>query len=151
MSRIINNLIKNIPELTPTKYHHHYSGIYRNGKRMYLGSNHLRNSYNGKCTCYSTHAEMDVIHKALRNTDSLDNCVIAVVRFGKDGLLRNSRPCNHCLECMIKYNIKKIMYSTDDGTIVSERPQDMKHSHISSGWAMFQNPERIKTKLKSVE
>jgi len=35
------------------------------------------------------------------------------------------------------------MYSTDDGTIKSEKPQDMEQLHVSSGWAMFQNPERM--------
>ena len=146
MCRIINNLINSIDGIFPTQaYHHHYSGIYRNGKKLCIGSNNLRNSYNGKCICYSTHAEMDVIHKALKTVDNLNNCIIAVIRFGKDGSLRNSRPCNHCLESMIKYRIKKIMYSTDDGTIKSEKPQDMEQTHISSGWGAFNNPERLKT------
>ena len=146
--KIINNLISSIDDFTPTPYHHHYSGMYRNGKKLFLGTNNLRNSYNGKCTCYSTHAEMDVIHKALRSVDDLSNCVIAVIRFGKDGLLRNSRPCNHCLNSMIKYHIKKIMYSTDDGTIKSEKPQDMEQTHVSSGWSAFENPERLKNPKK---
>ena len=142
--KIINNLINSIDDFTPTQYQHHYSGIYRNGKKLFLGSNHLRNSYNGKCVCYSTHAEMDVIHKALRHNQLSLNCIIAVVRFGRDGTLKNSRPCNHCLDAMKFYRIKKIMYSTDDGTIKSERPQDMEHLHISSGWSAFKNPERLK-------
>jgi len=45
---------------------------------------------------------------------------------------------------MIKYGIKKIMYSTDDGTIKSEKPEAMEQSHISSGWSAFENPERLK-------
>jgi hypothetical protein len=147
--RIIHNLINSIDDLMSTQYQHHYSGIYRNGKKMFLGYNHLRNSYNGRCTCYSTHAEMDVIHKALHNNSDLSNCVIAVVRFGKDGSLRNSRPCNHCLDSMKFYRIKKIMYSTDDGIIESERPVDMEPMHISSGWSAFDNPERLKNKQRS--
>ena len=144
-TRIINNLINSI-EPSTTKYHHHYSGIFRNGKKLYTGSNHLRNSYNNKCVCYSTHAEIDVIHKSLRslNNPDISGCVIAVVRFGKDGSLKNSRPCNHCLNTMIKYRIKKIMYSTDDGTIISEKPELMEQLHISSGWSAFENPERLK-------
>ena len=144
--KIINSLINSIGDTNSVQYHHHYSGIYRNGKKLYLGSNHLRNSYNGRCTCYSTHAEMDVIYKALRNNLDIDlsNCTIAVVRFGRDGSLKNSRPCNHCLNSMIKYRIKKIMYSTDDGTIKSEKPQFMEQLHISSGWSAFYNPERLK-------
>ena len=144
--RIINSLISSIDDHRSAQYHHHYSGIYRNGKKLFTGSNHLRNSYNNKCICYSTHAEMDVIHKTLRTGNGLDlsNCIIAVVRFGRDGSLKNSRPCNHCLESMIKYRIKKIMYSTDDGTILSEKPENMEHTHVSSGWSAFCNPERLK-------
>ena len=144
-SRIINSLISSI-EPSSAKHHCHYSGIYRNGKKLYTGSNHLRNSYNNKCICYSTHAEIDVIHKSLRklNDDDLNGCVIAVVRFGKDGSLKNSRPCNHCLNTMKFYRIKKVMYSTDDGTIKSEKPEAMEQSHISSGWSAFENPERLK-------
>lgn len=144
--KIIHNLINSIDNLTTTQYHHHYSGIYRNGKKLFVGYNHLRNSYNGRCTCYSTHAEMDVIHKALKNDFDLSCCTIAVVRIGRDGSLRNSRPCNHCLNSMIKYRIKKIMYSTDDGTIKSEKPEFMEQLHLSSGWSAFENPKRINLK-----
>jgi deoxycytidylate deaminase len=146
--KIIHSLINSIDDLKSSQYHHHYSGIYRNGKRMCTGYNHLRNCYNGNCTCYSTHAEMDVIHKALKNNIELNNCTIAVIRFGRDGLLKNSRPCNHCLDTMKFHRIKKIMYSTDDGTIKTERPEYMEHMHISSGWSAFHNPERLKTSKK---
>ena len=44
----------------------HYSGIYRNGKPINVGYNNLRNTYNGECVCYSTHAEMDVLQKVLK-------------------------------------------------------------------------------------
>ena len=129
-------------------YQHHYSGIYRNGKKVCTGSNHLRNSYNNKCTCYSTHAEMDVIHRALRMGFLIDRCTIVVIRFGRDGSLKNSRPCNHCLESIKFYRIKKIMYSTDEGTIKVEKPGDMEPLHVSSGWGAFQNPERLKIPKK---
>ena len=67
----------------------------------------------------------------------LKNYTIVVVRFGKDGNLKNSRPCNHCLDTMIKYRIKKILYSTDEGDVKSEKPTDMEKIHISSGWNMY--------------
>jgi len=62
-----------------------------------------------------------------------------VVRFNKLGELKNSRPCNHCLETMVKYKIKKVLYSTDDGCIVCEKPGDMEKNHLSSGWNTFLN------------
>jgi hypothetical protein len=48
------------------------------------------------------------------------------------------------------YRIKKIMYSTDEGTIKTEKPECMEQLHISSGWAMFKDPSRLKAK-RSVE
>ena len=63
-----------------------------------------------------------------------------VVRFGKCGELKNSRPCNNCLETMTKYKIKKIMYSVDDGCVISEKPENMERNHTSSGWLAFTHP-----------
>ena len=44
----------------------HFSCILKHGKPLYKGTNHSRNSYNGSCICFSTHAEMDVLHKVLK-------------------------------------------------------------------------------------
>jgi deoxycytidylate deaminase len=148
-SRIVNHLISSISSLSVRhgcyNGYIHYSGIYKNGKPLFLGCNHLRSTYNGECTCFSTHAEMDVLHKVLKtytqqpfkDVINLKSYTIAVVRLGKDGKLKNSRPCNHCLETMIKFRIKKIMYSTDDGSVIAEKPIDMEKCHTSSGWNAF--------------
>jgi len=55
----------------------------------------------------------------------------------KSGLLKNSRPCNQCIDTMIKYRIKKIIYSSDTGEIHCEKPEDMERLHVSSGWKFF--------------
>ena len=144
-NRIINHLIKSISNNPVNCGYVHHSGIYKNGKIQYLGSNHLRSTYNGECICFSTHAEMDVLHKVLKgfkqqsfkDVINLNSYIIVVARFGKDGNLKNSRPCNHCLETMIKYRIKKIVYSADDGSFISEKPADMEKCHTSSGWNTF--------------
>lgn len=65
-TKIINHLLNSIPTNYNNTCFSHYSGIYKNGKPIYIGSNHLRNTYNGECICFSTHAEMDVIHKILK-------------------------------------------------------------------------------------
>jgi len=133
----------------------HFSGIYRNGKMICRGSNHLRNCFNGECICFSTHAEMDVLHKVLKRCKiqpfkdviDLSDHTIVVVRISREGLIKNSRPCNQCLDTMIKYRIKKILYSNDLGTFISERPGDMEKLHISSGWSAFNNPSRLDNKI----
>jgi deoxycytidylate deaminase len=140
MNKIINNLVSSINIEKGCKYQH-FSGIYKNSKPLYHGCNNLRNSYNGQCICYSTHAEIDVIFKVIKNKTKqpldLSDHVIVVARFGKDGTLKNSRPCNDCLDTMSKYRIKKIMYSTDEGTFKVDKPEQMEKTHISSGWRAF--------------
>jgi len=67
--KVINHLIGSINEDSNRHSYTgyvHYSGIYRNGKPLHLGSNHLRSIYNGEPICFSTHAEMDVLHKVLK-------------------------------------------------------------------------------------
>jgi len=154
-TRIVNNLISSVEKIEKLNTHsgfHHYSGIYRNGKPYFTGCNTLRNVYNNSCIFYSTHAEMSVIYKILKSCKlqpfkdfvDLSDYVIVVIRYGKDGCLKNSRPCNHCLEMMERYRIKKIIYSNDDGSINTDKPENMERIHTSSGWMAFENPERLK-------
>jgi hypothetical protein len=65
-TKIINHLINSIGEHSNTNSYVHHSGIYKNGKPLYVGSNNVRNTYNGKCICFSTHAEMDVLQRVLK-------------------------------------------------------------------------------------
>tara|TARA_B100001094_G_scaffold198819_1_gene192914 strand:- start:7126 stop:7329 length:204 start_codon:yes stop_codon:yes gene_type:complete len=60
-----------------------------------------------------------------------------VVRYGKDGVLKNSRPCNNCLEVMTNYNIKKVFYSTDNDGMTGENPKYMNKCHVSGGWKNY--------------
>uniref|UniRef100_A0A6C0IAY0 Uncharacterized protein n=1 Tax=viral metagenome TaxID=1070528 RepID=A0A6C0IAY0_9ZZZZ len=153
-NRVLNNFTSLLGSMSNSDNkitHLHYSGIYRNGKKIYLGSNHFRSTYNGECICFSTHAEMDVLHKLLKDYTQqpfkdvikLKNCCIIVARVTKDGTIRNSRPCNNCLDMMSKYNIKNIIYSTDDGFFIVDKPQNMEKLHSSSGWNTFKDPSRL--------
>jgi tRNA(Arg) A34 adenosine deaminase TadA len=140
MKKLFNDFLKKI-EIDPNCPHgsQHFSGIFKNGKIVCTGNNHLRNSYNGRCVCFSTHAEIDVIHKVLNllNPKNLKNYVMVVVRIGRDGNIKNSRPCNQCIETMCKYRIKKVIYSTDDESFEVQKPEYMDHLHISSGWYAY--------------
>jgi len=150
----INELIRCI-EIDPKCPYgsQHFSGIYKNGKLRYTGNNHLRNSYNNECVCFSTHAEMDVLHKVLKDHlirsfkefINLKSYTIVVVRIGRDGLIKNSRPCNQCLETMRKYQIKKVIYSTDE-SFESQKPENMNMCHTSSGWSAFITGRLFKNK-----
>jgi hypothetical protein len=62
---------------------------------------------------------------------------ILVVRFSRNGLLGNSRPCSTCQEWLSKTNksfrIRYVYYSTDADTIVRERVDKIRSSP-SSGY-----------------
>ena len=154
-TKTVNNFINSIENTRQDAINnksgfHHYSGIYKNGKACFTGCNTLRNVYNNNCIFYSTHAEMSVIYKILKSCKlqpfkdfvDLSDYSIVVIRCGKDGSLKNSRPCNHCLEIMVKYRIKKISYSTDSGDVMSEKPENMEQIHVSSGWNAFKKFSR---------
>lgn len=51
----------------------------------------------------------------------------------KDGLLKNSRPCNHCVESLKMFGIRNIYYSNDHGQIIKERVITLEQTHVSGG------------------
>jgi hypothetical protein len=66
MNKLINNLVNKPLTITDEPKFIHQSGICKSGKLIYSGCNNPRNVFNGRCMCYSTHAEMDVICKILK-------------------------------------------------------------------------------------
>lgn len=56
-----------------------------------------------------------------------------MVRVDKDGILRNSRPCYHCVENLKMFGIRNIYYSNDEGCIVKERVDSLTDNHITDG------------------
>jgi len=74
------------------------------------------------------HAELSAL-TGIKHYD-LKNLEITVVRvLRKDGSLGNSRPCENCMRIIEEYGIKKIHYSTGNGTIATiERKNERKIS-----------------------
>lgn len=75
------------------------------------GSKELWNSNN--------HAEKVAIVKALKLYDGLHHLcgsTIYVSRHNKNGDTRLAKPCKHCMELIQSVGIKKIVYTTNDGT-----------------------------------
>lgn len=71
-----------------------------------------KNKYKYGCTntSCSTHAEMSAI---LSLKGKKANALL-VIRVGKDGTLRDSKPCQYCYEFIHKIGIKKIYFSTNN-------------------------------------
>jgi len=51
----------------------------------------------------------------------------------KENQLKNSAPCSECIKFLKKYNIKKIIYSIDDGSLEFSRVKELDNTHISRG------------------
>jgi deoxycytidylate deaminase len=87
----------------------------------------------------SIHAEHDCIRKCFESKH-LKNSVILVLRKGKDGHFRNSRPCKNCIMIMKKFGIQKVIYSNIYGGFSSEivRTMSEDEAFVSLGWMQLQ-------------
>ena len=86
---------------------------------------------NDKVFYKTMHAEITVFEKLpKKKVRGLD---ILVIRINKHLALRNSRPCNDCIDKLLKLGIRKVYYSNEEGRIVSEIVEHMERLHTSSG------------------
>ena len=79
------------------------------------------------------HAEINAIFNFPYDKKAIKGMDIIVIR-NKNGNLKNSRPCNHCIDKMANVGIRKVFYSNDEGNIVYEYLEKMERIHVSSGW-----------------
>lgn len=90
----------------------------KNGKIIARGYNHYRtysrdNIINNTCTC---HAECDVLRKLVNNgVKNLNKVTFYIARINRRGEIRSSAPCIDCYNMLVKYDVKKIVYTTDNG------------------------------------
>ena len=109
-------------------YNQHAAGILQNKKIINYGINKYVNS---SCEYKRTiHAEISAFTNLSKKC--LKGLNIIVIRI-KNNRLKNSRPCNHCIDKLIKVGIYKVYYSNENGIIVSEIVEEMEKMHISSG------------------
>jgi cytidine deaminase len=103
----------------------HAAAIIKNNKLYYTTNNKFTT------TVRTIHAEINIFYNIPKM--SIKNIDIIVIRISKSYELRNSRPCNDCIDKLRKMGIRKVYYSNDEGEIINEYLQDMKKIHISSG------------------
>jgi deoxycytidylate deaminase len=113
--------------------HKHSACLIKGGKVYTFGYNRYikRDRVNDKYIKYTIHAEIDALCK-LKLTKGMD---ILIIRLGnpKTNKLRNSRPCNSCIDKLIQRGIRKVYYSDENGDIVYEFLESMEKLHVSSG------------------
>ena len=108
---------------------------------------------NGKIS-NTIHAEVNTItkyielyrRKGYKDVDirrKLGKETLVVIRINKtkdtpidnhiENQLKNSAPCGECIKFLKQYNIQKIIYSIDDGSLKFSRVKELDDTHISRG------------------
>jgi deoxycytidylate deaminase len=85
-------------------------------KQHIIRTNDYNRTYHNNIHITSYHAEHSVVTcKNCKCEASLyKNSTLCVIRYNKEGMRCNSRPCNHCVYQIWKSNVKTIIYSVDN-------------------------------------
>lgn len=112
--------------------HKHAACLMKGGKVMGIGINkYFQIKMHNETMNLSVHAEMDVL--AGISTKISKGMDILIIRVTKSLTLRNSRPCNVCIDKLRQRGIRKAYYSNSEGQIVYEFVDSMPKLHASSG------------------
>lgn len=103
----------------------HSNRIYSSGYNHYITN--VKDDKNDR----TIHAEISIFENISKKiAKGLD---IIVIRVNNNLILKNSRPCNHCIEQLKKIGIRKIFYSNENGIILCEFVDKIQKKHISKG------------------
>lgn len=114
-------------------YYQHAAGIIQNNKLISSGINKFA-AVKSPQYKRTIHAEISAFYNVSKK--SLKGLDVIVIRI-KNNMLKNSRPCNNCIDKLRKVGIRKVYYSNEDGIIVSEFVENMEKLHISSGYRLL--------------
>ena len=56
-----------------------------------------------------------------------------IVRTNNNGIYQNSAPCMNCFDIIVKLNIKRIIFSSENAGIKILKPHEFETTHISNG------------------
>lgn len=96
---------------------------------------------NNKKYSNTIHAEIDALFKLktkIKTREKVDIIIIRLSNYNNE-ILKNSKPCNHCIIHLKKYHestkifINRIYYSNEHGEIVHDTLDNICNNHISSG------------------
>jgi deoxycytidylate deaminase len=127
-------------------YNQHGCVLVQNGKIISHGYNHYEVSKHS-LSINTTHAEIDALIKYFKSKNinqkflkkknskkkNSNKVTIYIIKI-KNNQLSNSAPCCMCTQILKMSNIvKKIIYSGDDGNLISVRMRDYETQHMSIG------------------
>lgn len=126
------DLLKKIAQYSSLQ-HKHAACLIKSGEIFSFGYNkYIKKIFiENKTIMYTIHAEVDAVCKVPNK--SVKGMDILIIRIGTNKL-KNSRPCNSCIDKLSRYGIRKVYYSNEDGDIVCEFLDSMPKLHNSSGY-----------------
>ena len=84
-------------------------------------------------TCPSTYIIEDSCNKVDANRREVNKKINIDNRIDIEHKFKNSAPCAECIKYLKHYNIQKIIYSIDDGSLQFSRVKELDDTHISRG------------------
>ena len=112
----------------------HCACLEKDGEIYMFSVNDYTNISYSKINKFSYHAEERLLKKFYTKGRKKYN--LYIVRISPDGKrLVNSKPCNECIKIINKHSkiISKVIYTTDDNSVMIERPLSLKSCHMSIG------------------
>lgn len=142
-----SNNIESLREIAKNSnlLHKHGACLIQNDKIISYGYNKSIKEIiiDNKMVKFSIHAEMNVLFNLKKINYTKNITDILIIRIGNSNKLKNSRPCNSCIDKMIKKGIRKVYYSDENGNIKCEFVDSMLKLHISSGHNYMKNYTKI--------
>jgi deoxycytidylate deaminase len=133
----LDNCIEKLVKLasnSPIQYKHG-ACLLKGNKTYSFGFNrYIKEIFlNNQMVKFTVHAELDALYKlGNKNIKGMD---ILIIRIGKmNNNLKNSRPCNNCIEKMAQRGIRKVYLVITMGKIVCDFIDSMSRIHNSSGF-----------------
>ena len=133
----LDNCIEKLVKLasnSPIQYKHGACLLKGNKSYSFGFNRYIKEIFlNKQMVKFTVHAELDALYRfGNKNVKGMD---ILIIRIGKmNNNLKNSRPCNNCIEKMAQRGIRKVYYSNHNGEIVCDFIDSMSRIHNSSGF-----------------
>lgn len=101
-------------------------------KIIYVGKSKALPNYGNNYGICSIHAEINALRN-LKNDNDYYN--LLVFRWNRNKQLAMSKPCLNCLKIIKKNKINKVLYSIDDGIVITYLENlQLKDANLSSGF-----------------
>lgn len=146
MLRLIDNYIEKT--YSKEKKQSHAAFLFSGKKLLSVGYNDYNRHFLQGERISSLHAEMDCLNKFFKYTTKIKKNKYKMVIINIDHNLnfKNSSPCHHCLNEIIKKGIKYIFFSTTDNGIIRRKTQEIDF-HLSDSQVNIQKQKYSNKKI----